>query len=70
MSWPSSNFHHDSFEYINPPRPEYKPSSFHISHNTYIKQSSEPVGNSHTKTSTGKDKKKKTKKDNKGCIIF
>lgn len=36
MSWPSSNFHHDSFEYINPPRPEYKPSSFHISHNTYI----------------------------------
>ena len=38
--------------------------------NSHIKQSSEPVGNSHTKTSTGKDKKKKTKKDNKGCIIF
>ena len=38
--------------------------------NTHIKQSSQPVGDSHTKTSTGKDKKKKTKKDNKGCIIF
>lgn len=36
MSWPSSNFHHDSFEYINPPRPEYRPSSTFINHNTYI----------------------------------
>ena len=36
MSWPSSNYHHDSFEYINPPRPEYKPSRTFINHNTYI----------------------------------
>ena len=36
MSWPSSNFHHDSFEYIKPPRPEYRPSSTFINHNTYI----------------------------------
>ena len=36
MSWPSSNFHHDSFEYILPQRPEYKPSRTFINHNTYI----------------------------------
>ena len=36
MSWPSSNFHHDSFEYINPSRPEYRPVDVRINHNTNI----------------------------------